>query len=477
MAAHARGIAALQACKARKRAGGASAGGGNGLGKGAAQQENRDLTQIGTAARVALLRAFRATRQGAFGAGLLSVGLMVCLGGGALAQGSPSLFDARRDGVLPPGAIRPPEDVAGDVAAETPGVGDVVVAPELSFGPAPETPEMPEVPAKQAATPPAEGTAPDIPSAAPADAEGVIADMPADAAQDSTPADAPAPQGTPVTRAPTNRPLPRPQGAPDPVDPDPAAKSPAAQPPRPEGCADPAKSRDADVARNAARIDGAGLCLQETGIREHGRNWRFTRIGTAAPKGSTILLLDDSDDATFDLSLAAATQGATLIAVETGEARILDGQNPARNFGATPRATANCTGMAPAPSPLFAQAIADLIPQGPILAFAAPDPDLSAARTTDRRRGTLAPGGAADPHSLVLTADLTAQAADLPNLVAALSAQGLNTVHLRLDPPGGCTLLDHAVLTKLGRPLILHAGPSGRAQMLDAVLKALRSLK
>ncbi|MEC9102305.1 MAG: hypothetical protein VX878_00690, partial [Pseudomonadota bacterium] len=70
-----------------------------------------------------------------------------------MAQGSPSLFDARRDGVLPPGAIRPPEDVSGDVAADAPGVGDVVVTPELSFGPAPETQQEPEVPSKQAAAP------------------------------------------------------------------------------------------------------------------------------------------------------------------------------------------------------------------------------------------------------------------------------------------------------------------------------------
>ncbi|MEC7298504.1 MAG: hypothetical protein VXW43_07470, partial [Pseudomonadota bacterium] len=201
------------------------------------------MTQIGTAARVALSRAFRATRQGVCGAVLLCVGLVACLGGGALAQGSPSLFDARRDGVLPPGAIRPPEDVAGDAAADTPGVGDVVVTPELSFGPVSETPEITEVPAQEAAAPPADDTATDIPSAAPADAEGVIADMPADAAQDSAPAEAPAPQGAPVTRTPIKRPWPRPQVAPDPVDPEHAAKAPAAKPPRPEGCADPAKSR------------------------------------------------------------------------------------------------------------------------------------------------------------------------------------------------------------------------------------------
>lgn len=130
-----------------------------------------------------------------------------------------------------------------------------------------------------------------------------------------------------------------------------------------EGCLSPGDMRDKDVQRHAKLLGPeSGLCLSDLDFEENGLKWRITVIDNSKqPNGPTIYLLHDNENSAFDTGLYSVLRyGGKLIAVESGEGREFQGQDPNRNFGMTKAGTASCRLMRRRPAPLFTQFLMDL---------------------------------------------------------------------------------------------------------------------
>ncbi len=130
-----------------------------------------------------------------------------------------------------------------------------------------------------------------------------------------------------------------------------------------DGCLKPDEMRDKDVKRHAAVLGPkSGLCLSSLDFEENGLKWQITVIdNTKQPNGPTIYLLHDNENTAFDTAIYSVLRyGGKVIAVEAGDSRTHQGQDPNRNFGMTKKATASCNDMRKRPAPIFTQFLLDL---------------------------------------------------------------------------------------------------------------------
>jgi len=339
-----------------------------------------------------------------------------------------------------------------------------------------------------------------IPSAASADRDGVIAEVSdpvstepevgeeGDAAEEAetdqrTETAAPAVPNAPVVRSQI-----RPQSRPEVV----AVPQPSPAPATGPICGDAV--RDPDITRNAQTLRAnPTLCVAQETFSEHGRNWSLTTItDIARRRGPRWAVLHDNEDAAFDAAIYALTRyGGAMIAVDGGEGRNVQGQDPNRNFGITPQIAAPCGGMQTKPAPVFTRALNRMFLRRPLVLSlhsnhdghsedeAGGEGDISAARSTDTRRGFLATSpvdGLSDPDNAILIAGLkpyesTPEAQDL---VAHMSPLGINVIYEQVTPEtNDCSLSFHAVLNKMGDYYnieVEHGRLDDQKVMLDALM-------
>lgn len=92
--------------------------------------------------------------------------------------------------------------------------------------------------------------------------------------------------------------------------------------------------KDGDFKRNAEKLSGNLFCIAEEKFSERRRKWTIETVKTSRP-GPLWVLMHDDEDMSFDTAVEALTSyGGTLLAIETGGKRNLDGIDPNRNFSA-----------------------------------------------------------------------------------------------------------------------------------------------
>lgn len=123
-------------------------------------------------------------------------------------------------------------------------------------------------------------------------------------------------------------------------------------------CLDVDSITEKDIAGQRAALKKSGMCVTETSIAENGRRWRLFMIENRSKgAGPLFVVPHDNEDAAFATGVyGVATYGGTLIAVEAGEQRLFEGQDPNRNFSTSSTAVKSCRAQR-APAPLYTEAI------------------------------------------------------------------------------------------------------------------------
>ena len=260
-----------------------------------------------------------------------------------------------------------------------------------------------------------------------------------------------------------------------------------------EGCLAPGQIKDQDVARHAAHLgQGSGLCVSEIPISENGLNWRFTIVeNTKQNRGPTIFLLHDNENSAFDTAIYAVRKyGGKVVAVEAGDRRNFNGQDPNRNFGLTQAATAPCRDMKRKPAPVFTTLLTDLQAGRPSFFLTLHNNanghssnggsgGISAARDSAVMNGEMAPGGG-DEDDAVLLAGTTPleQNASARKLIDKLHKARVNVIYEHVTPQGNdCSFSNYVVLNRLGDYYNIeaqHGHTSVQKHMLDVLMSLLR---
>ncbi|EAP75468.1 hypothetical protein [Roseovarius nubinhibens] len=254
-----------------------------------------------------------------------------------------------------------------------------------------------------------------------------------------------------------------------------------------EGCLAPDQLRDKDVRRHAAQL-ARDVCISEIEIAEHGVPWRFTVIENSKhQQGPTIFLLHDNENSAFDTALYAVRKyGGKLVALETGDSRDYQGQDPNRNFGATAQATAPCAQMRRKPAPIFTKFLTDLRGRRPGFVLTLHNNanghtgnggsgGISAARQSTVMKGLPAPGGGDEDDAILLAGTQPfEQNGAAQKLVAQLHKAQVNVIYEHVRPEGNdCSFSNYIVLNQLGDYYNIeaqhgHTGPQKR--MLDILM-------
>lgn len=257
-------------------------------------------------------------------------------------------------------------------------------------------------------------------------------------------------------------------------------------------CTDPAAIRDRDVARNMGAFEvDPNLCISEERFAEHGRRWHMVIISnTKARRGPTWAILHDNEDSAFDAALYAVSRyGGKMVALETGENRSFNGQDPNRNFGAAAGITAPCRNMASRPAPAFTEAInRHFNRRYPVLTMHSNDNGyagnggaghISAARSSATMKGIMSAnprGSLSDEDNAVLTAGTVPfeQNAKARKLAQYLDGQGINMIyeHVRTNT-NDCSFSFHVKLNNLGDYYnieVEHGRVEDQKQILDALM-------
>lgn len=114
-------------------------------------------------------------------------------------------------------------------------------------------------------------------------------------------------------------------------------------------CLAPEAIADADIARLAADLTEATLCLSERTVEENGIVWRLVVVRNTARPGPLWVVPHDEEDEGFDGGVYAVSRhGGVMVALENGERRMVGDLDPNRAFAVTAEAAATC-GVQPAP--------------------------------------------------------------------------------------------------------------------------------
>ena len=256
-------------------------------------------------------------------------------------------------------------------------------------------------------------------------------------------------------------------------------------------CLAPSASRDADVLRHAEVLTDERLCLSELDFAENGVTWQITVIdNTGYPIGPTMYLLHDNEDTAFDAALYGLRRyGGKIVAIETGERRTHEGQDPNLNFGETPRSTVLCEDMNIRPAPLFSQLMLDMRDREPnfILTLhnnidgygdAGGNGGISAAQTGGAFRGLLAESGMDEDDALLLAGTLPYETSRQAQRVAGqFLARGVNVIYEHVTQAGNdCSFSNYAALNQIA-PYYNIEAQHGHLEPQKAILDALMAFE
>lgn len=241
-----------------------------------------------------------------------------------------------------------------------------------------------------------------------------------------------------------------------------------------DGCLAPSDMRDKDVKRHAAVLGPeSGLCLSDLDFEENGLKWQITVIdNTKQPNGPTIYLLHDNENAAFDTAIYSVLRyGGKVIAVEAGDSRTHQNQDPNRNFGMTKKATASCKEMRKRPAPLFTQFLLDL--RNPRISFFLTlhnnanghtgnggSGGISAARTSAVMSGFMTEAAKTDEDDAILLAGTKPFEQERRAKRAAdfFLERGVNVIYEHVIPErNDCSFSNYVVLNGLGEYFNIEA--------------------
>ena len=130
--------------------------------------------------------------------------------------------------------------------------------------------------------------------------------------------------------------------------------------------ADAVADKDGDFKRNADALSGSAFCIEEETFKERRRNWTLQTVKTNRP-GPLWAVMHDDEDMSFDNAVEALkTYGGTLVTVDTGGKRNMDGIDPNRNFSAD---GIGCCKLGDDAAPRYTAFFRDLITDEPIIAL------------------------------------------------------------------------------------------------------------
>lgn len=123
-------------------------------------------------------------------------------------------------------------------------------------------------------------------------------------------------------------------------------------------CLDARRIAEPDIRRQRRRLKSGKFCISEENFHEGGRNWKiFTIENRVLRDGPLFVVPHDNEDAAFVAGVYGLEKyGGALVAVEAGEKRFLEGQDPNRNFGTTRAAARRCRAQR-APAPRYTGAV------------------------------------------------------------------------------------------------------------------------
>lgn len=221
---------------------------------------------------------------------------------------------------------------------------------------------------------------------------------------------------------------------------------------------DDVTDKDGDFERNREVLSGNAFCIAEETFKERRRAWTIATVRTSRP-GPLWAIMHDDEDMSFDNAVAALqTYGGTLVAVETGGRRNMDGIDPNRNFSAD---GVGCKKMGDDATPEYTAFFRKLFdPVRPIIALhnntgervstgglghvSMPDipKDMEAHESTDPD------GPLAGERALVLLTSPVPVTTTAAARAADLAAKGINAVIEGVqEGKGDCSLSNYALLT------------------------------
>ncbi len=248
-------------------------------------------------------------------------------------------------------------------------------------------------------------------------------------------------------------------------------------------CLSPLKvvDKDGDFKRNADALSGNAFCIAEETFKERKRTWTLQTVKTSRP-GPLWAVMHDDEDMSFDSAVEALkTYGGTLVAVDTGGRRNMDGIDPNRNFSA---GGVGCSKLGTDAAPQYTAFFRNLMTGEPIIAL---------HNNTD---GDIPTGGlghvsmasvpkdmkafpAADPksplagdHNLVLLTSADPVSATAESRAKALAAKGINSM-IELVGTGDCSLSNDTLL--MGHPDYLnvtvdHGERDRQRKIIDVIM-------
>lgn len=114
-------------------------------------------------------------------------------------------------------------------------------------------------------------------------------------------------------------------------------------------------SEDSDVKRLADEIISARLCYTVETVEEGGRTWVFQLFENIAnPDGPAWYLPHDNENSAFNAAIRMVVKhGGKVLAVETGDNRLLGSADPNRFFGTDPAFTRSCQSLGGGTTPQY----------------------------------------------------------------------------------------------------------------------------
>jgi hypothetical protein len=216
--------------------------------------------------------------------------------------------------------------------------------------------------------------------------------------------------------------------------------------------------KDGDFSRNAEILSAAGFCIAETDFRERKKPWTVQTVASGRP-GPVWAVLHDDEDASFDNAVKAlSVYGGTLITVDTGGRRLVEGIDPNRNFSAD---GIGCAKLGEDAAPRFTMMFRGLFdPAQPIVVLhnnedrqASTGGYGHASMQTVGRNMRASPavdqdGSLAGDDTLVLLAATSADDPAAASVTKALNAQGINVLLEIVQPgKGDCSFSNYSVLS------------------------------
>jgi hypothetical protein len=255
-------------------------------------------------------------------------------------------------------------------------------------------------------------------------------------------------------------------------------------------CLSPAAVSDGDVERHAAALTQTGICLEQHTLDENGIAWKLTLIRNVERPGALWVAPHDDEDAAFSAGLRAVQlYGGVLVAVESGEQRLVASVDPNHIFATTPEAAGICPDT-DRPAPLYTAAIlAERNPEFPVIGLhsnwdgyreAGGQGTISVHRGDPKMipfPSTAATGRFADEDTVVMLVGATPIDLNSVSAVARdwFNAQGVHVIYRFVSSANNeCTLADFLTLNGISRYYNLeveHGDSETLAALTDLLMR------